>query len=130
MEKHFEAINKIVSNGMSLVVAENMILGTDHAEIGAQILAQWSFPSDIVNAVRFHHNPDMMHNRDILNDLLYLANLFCQMNGARYGNTTNAEFIYPALKERLGIAQDKLESISNQIAGWVNDISANLIFDE
>jgi putative nucleotidyltransferase with HDIG domain len=129
VEKHFEAINKIVSNGTSLVVAENMVLGTDHAEIGAQILAQWSFPPDIVNAVRFHHNPDVMHNRDIQNDLLYLANLFCQMNGEKYENVTNSEFIYPALRERLGIEPDKLELISNQISGWVNDISEKLVFD-
>ena len=129
VEKHFEAINKIVSNGTSLVVAENMVLGTDHAEIGAQILAQWSFPPDIVNAVRFHHNPDVMHNRDIQNDLLYLANLFCQLNGEKYENVTNSEFIYPALRERLGIEPDKLELISNQISGWVNDISEKLVFD-
>lgn len=130
VEEHFEAIKKLVSNGMSLVVAENMVLGTDHAEIGAQILSQWSFPPDVVNSVRFHHNPDMINNGNIQNDLLYLANLFCQTNGARYEDiAANAEFIYPALKERIGIARDKLELISEQIAEWVNDISAKLIFN-
>jgi putative nucleotidyltransferase with HDIG domain len=130
VEEHFEAIRQLVSNGVSLVVAENMVLGTDHAEIGAQILSQWSFPPDVLNAVRFHHNPDMMNNGNIQNDLLYLANLFCQTNGARYEDiAANSEFIYPALKERIGIARDKLELISEQIAEWVNDISAKLIFN-
>ena len=129
VEEHFEAIRQLVSNGVSLVVAENMVLGTDHAEIGAQILSQWAFPPDVVNAVRFHHNPDMIHNVDIQTDLLYLANLFCQMNGARFENITNSGIIYPAIKKRLDIAQDKLELISGQIARWVNDISAKLIFD-
>ena len=66
---------------------------------------------------------------DIQTDLLYLANLFCQMNGARFENITNSGIIYPALKKRLDIAQDKLELISERIVSWVNDISAKLIFD-
>ena len=56
-----------------------MDLGSDHVEIGAQILAQWSFPPSVVNAVRVHHNLELLHNKNIQNDL-YLANLFCQKN--------------------------------------------------
>jgi HD-like signal output (HDOD) protein len=110
------------------VVAENMDLGSDHVEIGAQILAQWSFPPSVVNAVRVHHNLELLHNKNIQNDL-YLANLFCQKNGEGCSKPANLEFINPALKERLGIEPNKLESISNQIAKWVDDISAKLTFD-
>jgi HD-like signal output (HDOD) protein len=116
-------------NGVPLVVAENMILGTDHAEIGAQILAQWSFPPDVVNAVRSHHNPELMHNGNIQNDLLYLADLFCQINGTNFKDDRNSTSIHPSLRKRLGIEQHKLESISDQIAKWADNISAKLIFD-
>jgi len=129
VEKHIKIINKLVSNGMPSVIAENMVLGTDHAEIGAQILAQWSFPPEVVNVVRLHHNPDLAHTPNMQNDLLYLANLFCQMNRADYDRAANQINIYPALRKRLGIEPDKLESIFNQIVKWVNDISAKLIFD-
>ena len=78
----FSAINEIVSNGVPFEIAENMVLEIDHAEIGAQILAQWSFPPEVVNAVRFHHNPDSIHNKNLQIDLVYLANLFCQINAA------------------------------------------------
>jgi len=132
VEKHFKLINKVMLNGVPLVVAENMILGTDHAEIGAQILAQWSFPPGVVNAVRLHHNPELMHNANnanIQSDLLYLANLFCQTNRTNYKNAINSTSIHPSLRKRLGIEQNKLESISDQIAKWAADISAKLIFD-
>jgi len=129
VKNHFKAINQLVSNGVSLIVAENMVLGTDHAEIGAQILSQWSFPPNVVNAIRFHHNPDMLHIKDVYIDLLYLSNLICQINDAKYDKATILKSIYPSLKERLGISQDILELISNRIAGWVNDMSAKLIFD-
>jgi hypothetical protein len=51
------------------------------------------------------------------------------MDGARYKNIIKSDFIYPALKERIGIAQDKLKSTSEQTISWVNDISAKLNFD-
>jgi len=129
VKEHFKVINQLRSNGIHLVVAENMVLGTDHAEIGAQILAQWSFPPIVVNAVRVHHNLELLHNKNMQNDLLYLANIFCQKNGESFPKAANSGSINPALKERLGIEPDKLESISNQIAKLVDDISAKLTFD-
>ncbi len=40
--------------------AEMLSAGTDHAEIGAGISAGWDFPDSIVEAVRFHHRPEMV----------------------------------------------------------------------
>ncbi len=118
-----------MSKGVPFEVAENMVLETDLAEIGAQILAQWSFPTYIVNAVRFYHNPDILHNKNIHIDLLHLANLFCQVNGASGGDPTNLKSISPALRKCLGFEKDKLESFSNQISSWAKDFSAKLTFD-
>ena len=129
VEKHFKVINKLLSDGLPLEVAENMVLETDHAEIGAQILTQWSFPSDVVNAVRLHHNPELMHNKNLENDLLYLANLFCQLNGTGNRNDIDSVSIYPALRNRLRIEQNKLSSIYDQITNWVDGISEKLILN-
>ncbi len=129
VKEHLNAIKEIVSKGVPFEVAENMVIETDHAEIGAQILTQWSFPTDVVNAVRFHHNPDILHNKNIHIDLLHLANLFCQMNGLSGEDPANLESISPALRKRLGFEKDKLESFSNQISAWAKDFSAKLTFD-
>ena len=43
--------------GIGFEVAEYMVLGTDHAEVGARILENWGFPLDLVNAVGWHHDP-------------------------------------------------------------------------
>lgn len=37
--------------------AERAVLGTDHASLGALVLARYSFPPVIVDAVRHHHAP-------------------------------------------------------------------------
>ncbi|MDB4442673.1 HDOD domain-containing protein [bacterium] len=59
-------IQSLVAKGESWVRAENMIFGTDHAEIGALLLEKWSFPIEIANSVSWHHDPEYLsstHNR-------------------------------------------------------------------
>ena len=36
---------------------EREVMGTDHAEVGALVARQWSFPADIVHAIACHHAP-------------------------------------------------------------------------
>ena len=53
-----EQIKSMVSKGIAFEVAEYMVIGTNHAEIGARILEKWAFPDDLVNAVNWHHDPE------------------------------------------------------------------------
>ena len=39
---------------------ERRILGADHAAIGAHVAARWGLPSTIVEAIRYHHAPQML----------------------------------------------------------------------
>jgi len=44
VKEHIITIKKLVSKGVPFEVAENMVLETDHAEIGTQILTHGHFP--------------------------------------------------------------------------------------
>ena len=70
-------IDSMVADGVPVVFAEKEVLKTDHAEIGAFILAKWSFPDDLISAVWSHHNPDSSENSNPYADIVYLANLMC-----------------------------------------------------
>ncbi len=37
---------------------EARLLGTDHAGLGASLAHTWALPSDLVQAIRFHHHPE------------------------------------------------------------------------
>ncbi len=43
--------------GGSICHAEQEILGTDHAEIGANVVLHWRLPQDLAAVVRRHHQP-------------------------------------------------------------------------
>lgn len=47
----------VKSGQMSLIEAEQNILGTDHAEVGKAIAVHWKFPSALAEAIHRHHDP-------------------------------------------------------------------------
>jgi putative nucleotidyltransferase with HDIG domain len=61
-----------VAEGAFSVDAERALLGMDHAEAGALLAADWSFPAAIVDVIRDHHSPSP---EDFLANLIHLADL-------------------------------------------------------
>jgi putative nucleotidyltransferase with HDIG domain len=129
VKEELEAIQSIAAKGVPFVVAENMILGTDHAEIGASILAHWDLPPDVINAVRWHHDPDSPDACNIQMDVVYLANLLCQTSDTSGQAGGHAVELSPAVIDRLGIKLDQFETISGKVARWVDELSDALAFN-
>ena len=124
-----EAIEKIAQKGVPYVMAENMVLGTDHAEVGAQILSQWSFPRDVVDAVRWHHDPDFPDKASAPIDIVYLSNLLCQTNGDGSEDESFCAELSPAVIERLGLQVTQFDEIKERVAQWVDELSEALTFN-
>ena len=129
VKEELEAIESIAAKGVPFVVAENMILGTDHAEIGAQILAHWNLPEDVINAVRWHHDPDTPEASDTQMDVVYLSNLLCQVDDSCGEAGAHSIELSPAVIDRLGIQLSQFEAISEKVSRWVNELSDALAFN-
>jgi putative nucleotidyltransferase with HDIG domain len=129
VREQIEAIQKIAVKGVPFVVAENMVLGTDHAEIGARILAHWNLPQEVIRAVRWHHDPESANECDLEMDVVYLANLLCQTSETSGAAGGNAIELSTAVMDRLGIQLDQFEAISGKVDQWVDELSHALAFN-
>jgi len=112
-----------------VAVAEREVLQTDHAEIGARILAHWNLPGEVINAVRWHHDPDSPDACDLQMDVVYLANLLCQTSEISCEAGGHAIELSPTVIDRLGIQLDQFETISGKVARWVDELSDALAFN-
>jgi putative nucleotidyltransferase with HDIG domain len=74
VKDEIQQIEAMVSKGIAFEVAEYMVLGTNHAEVGAKILEKWGFAADLVNAVKWHHDPENCENDCIFSDLVHVSN--------------------------------------------------------
>jgi putative nucleotidyltransferase with HDIG domain len=129
LQEESQKIKSLVDGGVPLDIAENMVLGTDHAEVGALILHRWSFPSDLVDAVRWHHNPERIKNSNLQPEIVYLSDLLCQSRAV--GNSIDEQLIMPSsvVLNRFGISIEKYEVFAEKTQRWMKELSDTLVFE-
>lgn len=66
-----ERFQRLIDGGCPPIEVEMCLSGRSHGEVGADTLAQWKFPAEIIEAVRWHHRPE--RSTLPLSSLLYLA---------------------------------------------------------
>ncbi|MGD8667619.1 MAG: HDOD domain-containing protein [Desulfobacterales bacterium] len=119
VKEDLQQIEDMVTKGITFDVAESMVLGTNHAEIGGQILDKWSFPSELVSAVQWHHDPESCEESCNLSDIVHVANTMGIMTG--YGKIDQDLAIehFGPVADRLGLAPENLEEMAQQTAARV-----------
>ena len=87
VQESFERIGNLVANGgYSFLDAEKEVLGIDHAVLGGMIADHWHFPTEIRDAIAYHHRPDLLdRDGDYVSWLVYLSDQACLMIGVDGG---------------------------------------------
>ena len=123
VEGDLQKIEDTASPGIPFEVAEQFVLGIDHAEVGALILENWSFPPEIVRAVQWHHAPDAVEKTDSLIDIVHVANVLSLMVGNGMGREGLRYQPSVAATKRLGLKPFQLEKVVSQTCQWVSELS-------
>ena len=118
----FKEIENLLAQGISFEKAENLVLGTNHAKLGAEILRRWSLPSELVNAVRWHHDPAAAEQVDAMLDIVHVANVLCLMIGVGAGRDGLQYEPSGVAVKRLGLASRHLEKVASQTMQWVEEL--------
>jgi HD-like signal output (HDOD) protein len=75
-EEYFAATARTKASGCRWFEAEQEILGTTHAEIGAYLLGLWGIPELAVEAIAHHHCPNRIAHSDFdCTTAVYVADL-------------------------------------------------------
>lgn len=70
---------------VSFEEAERRVLGIDHAEVGAALLEKWNLPTPVVEAVRWHHEPERASGDTLCVDLVHAADTLIIESGIGMG---------------------------------------------
>ena len=124
VKEDLKQIETMVMKGITFDVAESMVLGTNHAEIGGQILQKWSFPGELVNAVQWHHDPESCEESCTLSDIVHVANTMGLMTGFGKVEEGFAIEAFGPVADRLGLKADDLEAMARQTSAGVNKLSS------
>ena len=123
VKDEFKQIETAVAQGISFEMAEKIVLGTNHADVGARILTKWLLPSEIVNAVQLHHAPEESEQPGSMLDIVHVANFISMMIGIGIGKDGLQHQPSVEVTERLGIESEHLEIVASQTMQWVKEFS-------
>ena len=83
----------------------------------------------LVNAVRWHHNPERNKNSTAQSDMVYLSNLMCELHAERDSDDGQFSTPSPIVLERLGIKIEQYEGFSEKARNWMKQLSDMRTFD-
>jgi putative nucleotidyltransferase with HDIG domain len=66
-------LDRVVGQGQGLLEAEQEVLSSDHAAMGAILARRWNFPAPVIEAIARHHRPDLAEKSPQLTALVHLA---------------------------------------------------------
>lgn len=109
-----QQINEISeSRGISKELFESLVAGTNHGEVGALIAEKWNFTENIVNVIRYHHDPENAPEQyKKLTCIVYLADSLTYFANGKI----SFDQIEPFVLNMFGInSEEKLKLISDRL---------------
>jgi putative nucleotidyltransferase with HDIG domain len=85
-DEFMQTLDLVKTENLSMLEAEQKIFGEDHATIGAWLASTWKLPENIVNAIRYHHHPELAEGNRLLVLCTQVGNLFSKVGGTGFGS--------------------------------------------
>jgi len=97
------------------VEAERRWLGIDHAEVGAELLRHWGLPDRLVQACRWHHDPDGAPEPSTAADLVHAADALSLAAGLGVGIDGLRVRVCPGVVERQNLNLARVERTAGRM---------------
>jgi putative nucleotidyltransferase with HDIG domain len=101
--------------------AEHALLGVDHTEVAAWLLARWRFPARVLEPVVYHHAPERARTARVETAVVHVANTLVRAYGYGFGGDRRIPAISPVAWTLLGLRASALDAV---IAAFEDDLRA------
>lgn len=71
---YHQILDTMRARKLAMWQVEEQLFGIDHAEVGGLVSTQWQFPTELVDAIQFHHKPSLNLPQQRLAAIINLAN--------------------------------------------------------
>jgi HD-like signal output (HDOD) protein len=109
---------------------ERAVFGVDHAEVGAEALASWSVPAELVAVVRHHHQPDLLAGTPGAEraELLWFADQLTRLESL-VEHPTELDRVLAIAKERFGMSLSDLAEFLDNVVPKIDRFAALINLD-
>ncbi|MBS1717004.1 MAG: HDOD domain-containing protein [Armatimonadetes bacterium] len=112
LENKLQAIQLLAErDDLSFDETERRVFGFDHAQVGAHLGEKWNLPKPLVDAMRFHHNPDACDPTSSIVDCVHVADYLASSLGYGLGGDGLRYYLAEGSLTRLKLNADILEGL-------------------
>ena len=101
--------------GVRRLDAEQMLLGMNHAEIGARLAERWNFPEPLVDAIRYHHEPERATIDPLLVSFAHLGEIVAQQLELGEGLEQVAYELRSSALGLAGMSRESFEALEDEL---------------
>jgi putative nucleotidyltransferase with HDIG domain len=83
-EEHVKIHLLVRNKGVSVLEAEQELLGFDHAEVGGWLAKAWNLPARLVNPIAWHHAPVNAKSEQLIAAIVHFSDIM--IRGMGYGH--------------------------------------------
>ena len=115
-QEYVKVLEKVRVNGLSMVEAEEEVMGFSHAEVGGWLCERWKFPPVLTSPIRFHHRVEKVDKNYMgITSIVHLAdNLSKRAQIGNSGDNKTPDIQLPA-QRHLDLKEDDLDKIVEQL---------------
>ena len=107
---------------ITLHEAEMNILGFTHPDVGALAAEKWRFPHEFINAIKYHHNPEITRKTPELVYAVHAGNEIAKALALGKSASEKVANISAVTWEKLGLSEKGLSTLIPEISANFNDV--------
>ena len=113
-------------DGLPLYLAEQKVLGFDHAQIGAEVARQWQLPQSLSECIAYHHQPSAAGDFKFEAAIVHIANTLAVMAELNTTDINEGEVppIDPQAWDITGLNKDVIAPTVEVIEGQIAELCA------
>jgi len=123
-------LNLAYKKNIPFNIAEEKILGISHPEAGAILLDNWNLPDELIQVVRYHHQPNELEGDKTVVDLVHIADILMMEAGIGDGQDGLNYRSCQESSERIHFDQIDEEKILVDIFTEINQLSGRFVNEE
>jgi len=100
---------------ISLYEAEKKYLAATHAEAGLWLAQKWRFPANLVEAIGFHHRPQLARQAPLETAIVHVSDILVRAKGVGFAGDSSVPAVHPATWDMLHLSEDDIKAILTQV---------------
>ena len=114
-KEYKEAMNEAELKNITIVETERDHFIANHADIGSWLAEKWLFPRNLVEVIKYHHNPHLSKNAPIETAIVHLADILLRAKGVGFAGDPFVPAVNSVAFEALKLSETDLKEILEEM---------------